>query len=230
MARLRPTTVAWAVTYIAALAVWNRLLSSVFQPAADPDDTGSIQPPVLAPWQPTIQASDTLPLLRAMYLRDGPRLGQPPPPPGQRGGADRWVSSCAAMQAHTELEGAVVQDGYGPRGLSLSPAACCAACGATRGCNVWVACSDASRCGQQCWLKWAADPARTPVRGAGSGVPWAAGVMLGKDTPGSVPEPPEAELVAVKVVALRTTFGDLLIHLSEPLPPAFIALVGTIFP
>ena len=51
--------------------------------------------------------------------------------------------------------------------------ACCNACEALRGCNVWVWCSDASSCGAQCWLKRVADPtaARAP-HATGDSVPW----------------------------------------------------------
>jgi cyclophilin family peptidyl-prolyl cis-trans isomerase len=104
--------------------------------------------------------------------------------------------------------------GAGPGALSLSPAACCAECAATRGCNVWVACMEPRQCGQQCWLKWAEDPAKPAVRGDAPSVPWHAGTLM-KDAAYLARVPTEAQLNATRVVALKTRFGDLRIRLRD---------------
>jgi len=216
---MRAATVAKAIAYGTALALWNQLLWTTFAPPAHGVVAGAKLPQAQTDKQPP----EVLQSLRSLYLRDAPSSSPPPPQsplptqqapvlqmaPVQAHRALGWNASCSAARAHTDLEGAVVADGYGPRGFSLPPAACCATCAATRGCNIWVSCSDVSKCGQQCWLKWVEDPSAAAVRGSGTGVPWTAGVMAGKDTPGSVVLPSEAALSAVGVVALRTDKGDL---------------------
>ena len=68
-------------------------------------------------------------------------------------------ASCASIpRCATRLHGGVVK--WGEKNILPDAAACCAACQATAGCNVWVYCSSAQRCGkrhQQCWLKKARD-------------------------------------------------------------------------
>ena len=96
--------------------------------------------------------------------------------------------------------------------VSSSPAECCALCAKTRGCNVWVACTD-KWCGNQCWLKWTDTPATPTVRASGGTVPWTSGTIQ-KDVPGDQPEPSETELDSTRVVALSTSEGELRIRLK----------------
>ena len=221
---MRTRRVVQAVLYAAALFGWHKLLSSTFSVHTKPVHT--LPSVTLAREHSGLRprSETVLRELEQMYLRNEPSHAPIPHPQRPSRGQRRslalsvdWNATCASVREHTDLEGAVVRDGYGPRGLSLLPDACCTACAQTRGCNVWVACADSSKCGQQCWLKWAEDPATTSIRGSGSFVPWTSGIMAGKDTPGSVIVPPEADLAAVDVVALRTKYGDLRIRLSEAL-------------
>ena len=85
-------------------------------------------------------------------------------------------------------------------------------CAETRGCNVWVACTD-PWCGSQCWLKWVEDPTNVQARAKGGEVPWTSGTFQ-KDVPSLLPTPSEAALDAVRVVALKTAFGELRIRLK----------------
>lgn len=120
--------------------------------------------------------------------------------------------SCAEPMEHTELWGEVVKPGTGP-GATVAPTAadCCALCATTRGCNVWVACSDARACGEQCWLKWQEDPTRVVKHSTSLGTPWTSGVHA-KDyaDPSNPYEPGGAE-----VVTLRTAEGALRIRLHD---------------
>jgi len=103
--------------------------------------------------------------------------------------------------------------GSGPGAtVSSSPAECCALCAKTRGCNVWVACTD-PWCGNQCWLKWVEDPSKVAVRGEGGSTPWTSGI-LHKDVPGEQPVPTERELNATQIVTLVTGEGELRIRLK----------------
>jgi len=77
---------------------------------------------------------------------------------------------------------------------------------------VWVACTD-PWCGSQCWLKWIADPSKPTTRGSGATNPWTSGAIH-KDVPTEQPVPSEKALNATRVVALRTTAGDLRIRLK----------------
>ena len=154
--------------------------------------------------------------------REPKRSSSPPPPTTTTAAPTTAVATTAASytttapkcepKPHVELDGAVVRDGIGPKGLSLAPAECCEACRTTRGCNVWVACADPNACQSQCWLKWVESEGVLRERGAGPNVPWTSG-LLAKDFPGSVPMPPAEALAAVRIVALHTPFGDLRIRL-----------------
>ena len=154
--------------------------------------------------------------------REPKRTSSPPPPTTTTAAPTTAVATSAASytttapkcepKPHVELDGAVVRDGIGPKGLSLAPAECCEACRTTRGCNVWVACADPNACQSQCWLKWVESEGVLRERGAGPNVPWTSG-LLAKDFPGSVPMPPAEALAAVRIVALHTPFGDLRIRL-----------------
>ena len=77
---------------------------------------------------------------------------------------------------------------------------------------MWVACTDAW-CGSQCWLKWVADPSKPTTRGSGGTTPWTSGTIH-KDVPSEQPVPSETALNATRVVALRTSAGDLRIALK----------------
>ncbi|KAL1495152.1 hypothetical protein AB1Y20_017017 [Prymnesium parvum] len=92
-----------------------------------------------------------------------------------------------------------------------SAGGCCAACGETRGCNVWVWCA-AGWCAGQCWLKWTDKPEQPAVRARGDGVAWASGALQ-KDAPAARGAPEEARLNATRVVALRTARGEIRIRL-----------------
>lgn len=96
--------------------------------------------------------------------------------------------------------------------VSASPADCCKLCVNTRGCNVWVACTD-PWCGNQCWLKWTEDPAKPVLRGQGGSTPWTSGA-INKDVPSMQPVPSEAALNATRIVALKTRHGELRIRLK----------------
>jgi len=68
---------------------------------------------------------------------------------------------------HAEYGGDVVR--WGADHLLDDVAACCAACAASAGCNVYVFCADAAGCSggsrahRECWLKRAATPAKPQV-------------------------------------------------------------------
>jgi hypothetical protein len=82
----------------------------------------------------------------------------------------------------------VMVPGSGPGAtVSSSPAECCSLCARTRGCNVWVACTD-PWCGSQCWLKWIADPSNPTTRNSGATNPWTSGTIH-KDVPAEQPVP-----------------------------------------
>jgi cyclophilin family peptidyl-prolyl cis-trans isomerase len=116
---------------------------------------------------------------------------------------------CQPME-HTELWGDVMRPGIGP-GATHAPTAaeCCALCSTTRGCNVWVSCSDAGACGSACWLKWQADPTAVVKHAASAATPWTSGVLLKDYDDGTKPYPPGG---ATHVV-LRTAAGALRIRL-----------------
>jgi hypothetical protein len=57
------------------------------------------------------------------------------------------------------------------------------------------------------------DPGSVQTRATGGETPWTSGTHL-KDIPGSLPVPPEATLNAVRIVALKTSAGDLRIRLK----------------
>lgn len=120
--------------------------------------------------------------------------------------------SCAVSMEHTELWGDVVKPGTGPGSVVAPTAAdCCELCARTRGCNTWVACSNAEACGQQCWLKWQSNPAE-PVRHSTSPTtPWTSGVHM-KDfaDPHNPYEPGNAE-----AITLKTAEGNLRIRLHD---------------
>jgi len=94
---------------------------------------------------------------------------------------------------------------------SKSPSDCCALCANTRGCNVWVACTN-PWCGDQCWLKWTDDPSKPVVRGQAADTPWTSGALL-KDVPSVLAAHSEATLNGTRIVALKTKFGELRIRL-----------------
>ncbi|KAJ1629762.1 hypothetical protein T492DRAFT_1117584 [Pavlovales sp. CCMP2436] len=78
--------------------------------------------------------------------------------------AQKPALTCAAPMEHTELWGDVVVPGFGPgAATAASPAECCELCACTRGCNVWVACSNEQACQKQCWLKWQVRLCAEPV-------------------------------------------------------------------
>ena len=119
-----------------------------------------------------------------------------------------------AGSEHTEYDGSVMVPGSGPGStVSTSTKSCCELCANTRGCNLWVACTD-PWCGNQCWLKWSEEPSKPKIRGQGGTIPWTSGFM-NKDVPGDQPVPSEAALNATRMVALRVgSHGELRIRLK----------------
>ena len=72
-------------------------------------------------------------------------------------GALACNASCHVLR-RTELHGGVVR--WGDKHLMPNAAACCAACLAAKGCNVWVWCGSRANCAgryAQCWLKRASN-------------------------------------------------------------------------
>ena len=133
-------------------------------------------------------------------------VSSPPPPASVK-------DVCAAAKEHTEYDGAVMVPGSGPGATVVgSPAECCALCAKTRGCNIWVACTH-TWCGHQCWLKWVDDPSKPVVRSQHAETPWTSGAIQ-KDVPSDQPTPSEAALNATRVVALKTSAGELRIRLK----------------
>ena len=192
----------FGAVYLLALYCWNAYVGgyifalNLVPPALPPP---SLRPPPPPPSPPP------------------PSPSPPPPPPPPLPSPisttpTKPAESCSAAKEHTEYDGSVMVPGAGPGAtVSTSPAECCALCQKTRGCNVWVACTD-PWCGNQCWLKWAADPSKPAVRGQGGSTPWMSGT-LPKDVPGDQPAPSEAALNATRVVALKTASGELRIRL-----------------
>ena len=230
---------AFGALYLVALHAWNGLLSRYLRPVPATRSRPTLDPGATRVRVPNHDAAATatasrppLPSLRASIssaaspvtvsahstatpsplLQPLPSLPSPPPPQ-QLALRAASPSQCATVQPQTDLEGAVVVDGVGARGLSLEPARCCAKCLETRGCNVWVACSDAAACGEQCWLKWAATPLSAPIRGRGVGVPWTSGTLPFKDVPSLITRPSQVSLMATGGVSLQTEFGNLRIRL-----------------
>lgn len=194
----------WAA-YLTALYGWHSLLArSVAAPVATSDALSAATllppPPPPPPRPPPPPPSSPAP------------SPNPPPPPTPEARADMCAGVDFGGQAHRDLDGAVMVPGAGKGGLALSPKECCAACARTRGCNVWVACMDPKECGQQCWLKWAEDPAHPTKRGEGASVPWHSGT-LAKDAPGLAASPSESQLNRTTHVVLRTDAGELRIRL-----------------
>jgi cyclophilin family peptidyl-prolyl cis-trans isomerase len=126
---------------------------------------------------------------------------------------------------HAELWGDVVVAGAGGEGgnSAASAVACCASCAATRGCNVWVWCSDAAACGNQCWLKRVGDPATAAPHASGGGVPWTSGALpKDADVPlASLPPPDES----IHVVALVTQHGAIRLRLQPGWSASSVAFV-----
>ena len=84
------------------------------------------------------------------------------------GGALRGdEGACPVAREHAEYGGDVAR--WGADHVVADAAACCAACAAHAGCNVWVfcaspaGCSGGSRAHRECWLKHAATPAKPQV-------------------------------------------------------------------
>lgn len=133
----------------------------------------------------------------------------------------------AVGQPRTELWGDVVVSGAGAgttAGHSApSAAACCAACEATRGCNVFVWCSDAASCGQQCWLKRVGDPSAAAVHNTGASVPWQSGALPkdGDVAPGSLPPPDES----IKGIVIATPKGNIRLKLRPEWSESSVAFV-----
>jgi hypothetical protein len=159
-----------AVMYVAALVTWWNV-------CAQSASSGALAPRAQAAVGRTAPTPAPTPAPTA-----SPTLEPTPALTAASTGSDISAASCGDGTPHVELDGAVVVDGVGPRGLSLSPAACCEECHRTRGCNVWVACALPSSCGSQCWLKFAAEPSAAKERGRGASVPWNSG-WVDKDVP-----------------------------------------------
>ena len=205
-----PRRVAFGIAYALLLGYWHVLLSGFFAVQAEPP-TSLRQQPV-----PAVRLSPPPPPPSTSLLPPPPSPPPPPPPstPPVRAAVESppTLAQCTG-HVHTEYDGAVMVPGSGPGAtVSTSVAECCALCSKTRGCNVWVACTN-PWCGNQCWLKWAEDPSKPTVRAQGGTTPWTSGTIQ-KDVPGDQPVPPEAKLNATRVVALRTSAGDLRIRLK----------------
>ena len=230
---------AFGALYLAALHAWNGLLSRYLRPVPATRSRPTLDPGATRVPRHDAAATATaarapLPSLRASIssaaspvtvsahstAKPSPLLqplpSSPSPPPQQQQQLALRPASpaqCVPVQPQTDLDGAVVVDGVGARGLSLDPARCCAKCLETRGCNVWVACSDAAACGEQCWLKWSETPLSAPIRGRGVGVPWTSGTLPFKDVPSLIARPSQVSLMATEGVSLQTEFGNLRIRL-----------------
>ena len=130
-------------------------------------------------------------------------------------------------QPRTEIWGDVVLSGVGAgttAGHSApSAAACCEACEATRGCNVFVWCSDAAACGQQCWLKRVGDPSVAAVHSSGASVPWHSGTLPkdGDVDHRSLPPPDES----IKGIILATPKGNIRLKLRPDWSASSVAFV-----
>ena len=206
---MRPKHLLLLVPYTAALYSWHVYVGSIFavSPSPPPPPT-RLSLPLSPPPPPPPQRTS---------------LSPPPPPPQPPRELKQATETVADVcdthspsysgKEHIEYDGAVMVPGSGPGAtVSKSPADCCKLCQATRGCNVWVGCTD-PWCGNQCWLKWVEDPAKPPKRGSGGSIPWTSGALL-KDVPGMQPIPSEASLDAVRIVAIKTQFGDVRIKLK----------------
>jgi len=137
------------------------------------------------------------------------------------------AASGAVGQPQTELWGDVVVAGAGVGSAAghtaPSAAACCEACEATRGCNVFVWCAEEASCGQQCWLKRVGDPVAAVAHGSGAGVPWTSGA-LPKDADvqlGSLPPPDES----IKGIVIATPKGDIRLRLRPEWSASSVAFV-----
>ena len=205
MALPRPV---WWLLYLAVLYSWHRLLAEIMLPATPPPPPPSPPPP--PPPSP-------------------PPPPPPPPPPSPIPTTTTATATTAAVaaattatapsnqqcqgKANTEYDGVVMVPGSGPGATSsASVAECCELCAKTRGCNVWVACTN-PWCGNQCWLKWTDTPSKPAIRGQGGSIPWASG-SIQKDVPGDQPAPSEAALNTTRIVSLRTGAGELRIRLK----------------
>ncbi|KAG1681136.1 hypothetical protein FOA52_015578 [Chlamydomonas sp. UWO 241] len=118
-------------------------------------------------------------------------------------------------QSKTEYWGDVVKPGAGtskkPGLTAASAQECCLECKEALGCNLWVYCSDAQQCGQQCWLKRVGrlDAIEGVKR---SGGPWTSGI-LPKDFDRDVAMLPAVDQ-SLSIVALRTNHGAIRIQLK----------------
>ena len=200
----------WWCAYLCALLAWHQLLSQALPPPVQPP---SALPSPLPPSPPPPPP----PSLAISPVAAAAKLSPPPPIAagdfcGARSSDGARTAQYLGPKEHRDLDGAVMVPGAGPGALSLSPHACCEECAKTRGCNVYVACSNEQNCGRQCWLKWAEDPAKPAMRGEGSGVAWTSGT-LPKDVPAMTPTPPAQVLNRTRVVGLTTAFGEMRIRL-----------------
>lgn len=205
---VRTFHVALLAAYLVALYCWHLLLGSFFVPSPSQLPLPTKTPTGTKPRVESVRSKAVKPL--PLSPSPPPQPPPPPPPPPKKSLEDK--AQCQG-HVHTEYDGAVMVPGTGVGAtVSKSPADCCRLCQTTRGCNIWVACTDAW-CGDQCWLKWVEDPSKPLTRAVGGTTPWTSGALM-KDCPKSQPVPSNASLDAVRVVALKTSAGEIRIRLK----------------
>ncbi|GAX72730.1 hypothetical protein CEUSTIGMA_g186.t1 [Chlamydomonas eustigma] len=123
--------------------------------------------------------------------------------------------SVSTFQSHSEFWGEVVKPGISSgqnKGLQTASAGdCCKECQATRGCNVWVWCSDAGSCGTQCWLKRVGTASEVKTHNQGDHVPWISG-SVAKDFDRDIASLPTVN-TSISCVLLTTPQGVIRIKL-----------------
>jgi len=140
-------------------------------------------------------------------------------------GAEYWGDVMVAATAHPPAPTA---------------GACCTACAAARGCNVWVWCGAEGGCGVgdgaragACWLKWTPDPSSPPVASRGPEVPWSSGA-LPRHSREAVAAGAAAGAAAVGgVVAVVVPQGRIRIRLLSEISPSscrFVRAVAAVPP
>lgn len=153
---------------------------------------------------------------------------------GSAAGATGSSGRCGEALADTELGGDVVR--WGADHKMASAAACCAACAAAPGCNVWVWCHASDRCHSECWLKALQDPWEDADTLRGTSARWTSGVMGPRPPPAgsgggaaaqssAPPAPPDFAVVTDSGEFRVRLFAD-----AAPLAAEFIRRVAGVAP